>query len=276
MRRLPCPATRAREVVDLCVESIRDDQLKERLRHVLPHIETAELAYLACGPLADLYTIVGTDTVAGHVSTEEMKRVYKDTFVRSRRTRHIYDAIKKAPRNDICPLCEQRTVSTLDHYLPQSNHPSLTVVAANLVPACSECNKIKLAIEAADANDQTLHPYFDEIDERRWLFATVQEKRPASVTFYADPPESPLRARITRHFAVFQLAKLYASHAAVEINDLRFGLEKIIQSGTKNDVRHHLQETAQSCAHANPNSWRRAMYEGLIESEWFCSGGFLS
>ena len=275
MRRLPCPTIPASEIVERCIESIRDQQLRGRLANALPLIEIAEQDYLAKGPLSDLYAIEGSNTIGGHVSTDEMRRVYKGTFVQSVRTRDIYDAIKKAPENDICPLCEQRTVSTLDHYLPQSNHPSLTVVTANLIPACSECNKIKLAMEAAAANDQTLHPYFDEIDDRRWLFARVQEKEPASLSFFAEPPVGPLQERIIRHFRVFDLAKLYASHAAVEVNDLRFGLEKILRSGNPGDVGQHLRETAESRAQANPNSWRRATYEALAESEWFCSGGFL-
>ena len=57
--------------------------------------------------------------------------------------RTIYDAIKLASPNGLCPLCGQRVVATLDHYLPKSRYAALAVNPANLIPACSDCNKAK-------------------------------------------------------------------------------------------------------------------------------------
>jgi hypothetical protein len=275
MRSLRCPTTPAKEILELCIQSIRDNELTGRLKLIIPLVESAEQTYIRMAKLASLHTIAGTDSVGGHVSTEEMKRVYKQTFVRSAHTRDIYDAIKKLPENDICPLCGQRTVSTLDHYLPQCNHPSLTVTLANLIPACFDCNKIKLKMEADIADDQTLHPYFDLIDDERWLFAQVQEQKPASLIFTVNPPDGPMRERVIKHFRVFELARLYASHAAVEVNDIRFGLERMLRSGSSHEIRTHLLEAAETRARAHSNSWRRATYEALADSEWFCNGGFL-
>ncbi|MBD8882348.1 hypothetical protein IHE49_17840 [Rhodanobacter sp. 7MK24] len=277
MRRLPCPTVTAKEILDLCIESIQDSSLKNRLQNVTPLIETAEQNYVSKGALGTLHDIAGTSDVGGEVTTAEMKRVYNGTFVKSKRTRNIYDTIKKAPENDTCPLCGQRTVSTLDHYLPQTNHPFLVTTAPNLVPACAECNFIKRAQEAASQEEQTLHPYFDVVEADRWLFAKVIEKRPAALTFSANPPRNwgGLGQRIETHFRVFQLAPLYASHAAVEINDIRFALERILRSGSAQTVREHLAEQARSRAQAQMNSWQRATYEALATSDWFCEGGFL-
>ncbi len=278
MRRLPRPTITAQEVLELCIASIRDVSLTKRLRLAAPVINAAEANYVSRGQQAKLHTIVGTNGVAGHVTTAEMERVYKGTFVRSVNTRDIYGAIKSAPENDMCPLCSQRTVSTLDHYLPQSAHPTLTVTSANLVPACAECNKTKLALEAETAGDQTFHPYFEDADDARWLFAEVQEISPAALVFSPVPPTTWAnikQQRIAAHFKTFGLASLYASHSAVELNNIRFGLQELARRNTPQQISDHLRRRAESCAAVHVNSWQRATYDALANSTWFCSGGFM-
>ncbi len=277
MRRLLRPAITARQALDLCIASIRDLGLTQRLRLAAATIEATETAYIAHGNHATLHLLPGSDGVAGQVSTAEMERVYASTFVRSVRTRHIYDSIKKLPENDICPLCGQRTVFTLDHYLPQTAYPALVITSANLVPACAECNKVKLAFQATDAGDQTLHPYFDDIDDERWLFARVEETSPAALVFLPVPPacwEEVKRERVMAHFKTFELGKLYASHSAVELNNMRFGLREMARRNSHQEISDHLRGIAASCAAAHPNSWQRATYEALADSVWYCSGGF--
>ena len=277
MKRLPRPTITANQILDLCIESIRDTNLTNRLGSVRARINAAEADYVAQGENETLYLIQGTDGIDNNVSTIEMEQVYARTFVRSARTRHIYDSIKKLPENDICPLCGQRTVSTLDHYLPQTAHPALIVTPVNLVPACSECNKTKHALQASQADNQTLHPYFDNVNDERWLFATVKASTPAALIFSPDSPttwDNVKQQRVNIHFKIFNLGKLYASHSAVELNNIRFGLQMIAKKNSPQDISDHLREIANSCAVADPNSWQRATYEALADSEWFCSGGY--
>lgn len=277
MRRLVPPQISAQHALTRCIESIRDNDLKGRLTQVMPTIVAGEETYDAHGQASTLYLIPGTDGVDRLVTTAEMERVYKNTFVKSVGTRELYGALKSAPENDICPLCSQRTVSQLDHHLPQSAHPALTVTPLNLVPACSECNKTKLATEAGHAGEQTFHPYFEDADDARWLFATVQKTYPAALIFYPEPPDhwDDVKAeRIRWHFGTYKLAELYASHAAVELNDIKYGLQKMAERIPPEAISEHLQSVADSRAAAHVNSWRRATYEALAASEWFCSGGF--
>src|SRR5262249_39637235 len=144
----------------------------------------------------------------------EMVWLYDAKLSRLRdRARPIYDAIKLAPRNGVCPLCGHRVVSTLDHYLAKSRHPSYTVTPLNLLPACSDCNKLKLNRQPANARDQTLHPYFDDVSSDVWLKATLIESVDPAVVFFVDPPnqwEPVLQERIRLHFRAFGLAELYA------------------------------------------------------------------
>ncbi|RSV17307.1 hypothetical protein CA236_11295 [Sphingomonas sp. ABOLG] len=277
MRSLPRPALTAAEVVAACVASIRDPDLSARLASVAGRLTLAETAYLFRGVGMSLFGIPPSDGVDGRVTAAEMMRVYAGTFVRSARTRAMYDALKAAPVNDVCPLCGQRTVSTLDHYLAQSIHSELVVSPVNLVPACAECNKGKLDHQPAGAADQGFHPYFDDFDDAAWLVAEVVEGFPAAVRFsVAPPPEWPLiqGQRASAHFASLRLGALYASHSGVELANIRYSLERIAASGTPDDVRAWLEDRAESARRAHPNGWQAAMYRALAASGWFYGGGF--
>jgi hypothetical protein len=276
MRKLDRPAEVARGVLELCAQSIQDPDLKKRLCEAANDIDAAETSYLEHAEAGALFQIAQAPAV-NSVTAEEMKRVYKGTFVKSKKTRPIYDFIKKLPANDICPMCGQRTVGTLDHYLAQSLHPALTITPANLLPSCSDCNKAKLDAQPQFASEQTLHPYFDNVDDAAWLYAEVQETSPAALRYYVNCPSdwpSIKQDRTSRHFNVFGLGALYASHSAVELVNIRFGLQRIFERGTDDDIRAELQLRFESSETAFPNSWQTAMYRALAASEWFCNGGF--
>jgi len=276
MRKLDRPTEVSRGVLELCAESIQNPDLKARLKGAADHFESAEAAYLGRAAIGALFQIAQAE-VANGVTAEEMKRVYKNTFVKSKKTRPIYDAIKKLPANDICPMCGQRTVGTLDHYLAQSLHPALALSPANLLPCCADCNKAKLNAQPTKEAEQTLHPYFDNVDDGAWLYAEVLEVSPAALRYVVKPLSdwsAAKQERVRHHFTVFGLGALYASHSAVELVNIQYGLRLISERGTAQDVRDELQLRFESCQDAHPNSWQTAMYRALATSDWFCEGGF--
>jgi len=276
MRRLPVPHYFARDVLNLCIQSIQDEDLTSRLEAVGKQVEEAEGVYVDSAKNDTLFTIAQTGGLGG-VTAEEMKRVYKGTFVKSKRTRNIYDTIKKLSTNDICPMCGQRTVGTLDHYLAQSLHSAYVLTPANLLPSCGDCNKAKLDAQPKALIEQTLHPYFDDVDDDTWLYAEVQECSPAALLFYPNPPAAwPVekQTRVRLHFRTFGLGALYASHSAVELNNIRYGLQRIAERKTAEDIRVELLSRADSSRAAQINSWQTATYYALAASDWFCSGGY--
>jgi len=124
--------------------------------------------------------------------------------------------------------------------------------------------------------EQTLHPYFDEIDDDTWLFASVVESYPPVVLFSANPPlawPDLTRERVKNHFRTFQLGVLYSVNAAEELAGLRFSLMLIAEREGENGVRRHLTEQTQSREAVTKNSWQGAMYRALMQSGWFCSVG---
>ncbi len=249
-----------------------------RLTSVAPDIEAAAAVYEQRGTAGMLFSIETANDVGGQVSADEMRRLYKNTLSRNKsRVRYIYDAIKAAASGGLCPLCGQREASTLDHYLPQSRHPALTVSPINLVPACSDCNKAKLDSQPASAEEQTLHPYFDAVDNETWLHARVLQSDPVVVTFDVGAPKdlpNLMHARISRHFATFRLATLYTTHASVELVNIRFSLQQVAARGGTQGLRDHLEEQAISRRQRYINSWQTALYEALYLSSWFCSEGY--
>jgi hypothetical protein len=206
----------------------------------------------------------------------DLIKVYTDKLVGQRAPgRHIYDQLQLAARR--CPLCGHRKVTTLDHHLPKARFPLLCVAPDNLVPACVECNKIKLDAWPATAETQTLHPYFDNVDGGQWLAAEVIEETPPAVRFFVQPPSawSPLTVRRAHHhFEVFDLATLYAVQASDEIAGIAHYLTMQYDAAGEAAVHTHLQDMAVSRTHDRPNSWSAAAYRAMAASSWYCAGGF--
>ncbi|MET7427214.1 HNH endonuclease signature motif containing protein [Dactylosporangium sp. NPDC005555] len=212
------------------------------------------------------------------VVQSNLVKVYTDKMVgRQAPGRQIYDAIRLAAKR--CPLCGHRSVTTLDHHLPKTGFPLLSVVPDNLIPACSECNRIKTDSRPQTVETQTLHPYFDSIDETAWLVAEVVEVSPPPFRFFVSPPSSwpeSLAARVSHHFEVFGLEELYAVQANDEVAGIASFLSKQHEAAGDIAVREHLAEMALSWSKVRPNSWNAAAYRAMAESTWFCSGGFMS
>ncbi|MCE4555025.1 HNH endonuclease [Roseateles cellulosilyticus] len=278
MKRLPLPGFDVKHAVELCASGITIPERAQALMNALPAIQSAESTYLHMAPTAQLYLIPTSDGVTPQLTGDLMGVVYKSHFMRAGSpSRGLYDAIRVAPPYNLCPLCGQRTVASVDHYLPQSLHPVFNLTPANLVPACSDCNKNKLAKLAQSAEQQTLHPYFDDLGSERWLVVDVRETTPPGVAFRVRPAQAwsaVLAQRVQHHFEVMDLAELYAAQGASELADISSGLVKLGLTGGGAAVRAHLEGEFASRFERDANSWKTALYEGLCTSDWFCDEGY--
>lgn len=147
----------------------------------------------------------------------------------------------------------------------------------NLVPACKDCNTTKLASLPKSAGDVTLHPYFDDIEKEQWLSAIVRRSSPIALSFSVQAPaiwDALLTKRVENHFFQLKLAALYASHAAEEVVNQRFVLDRIYAAKGAAGVQAQLLEQAETYAAANINSWQAAAYKAMASDDWFCEGGF--
>jgi hypothetical protein len=278
MIRIDRPIHTAGDVFTICVSRVQDVQLKARLEQVTQSVVDASAEFDDAATHTRLHQVVRQNLVGGLVTQAEMEAVYTQRMAKKDGPgRAVYDALFTSAPQGKCPLCGHRTVSTLDHHLPKAHYPALAVAPLNLVPACSDCNKLKLARVPANANEEGLHPYFDYIDGDRWLSAEVVQVRPAALKFFVDAPahwDAILKSRVERHFRTLGLGRLYSSEAADELLNIRHQLRTLHDNGGAAVVRVELGERAQSCQQVRRNGWRTATYHACANSHWFCNGGF--
>lgn len=66
----------------------------------------------------------------------------------------------------MCPLCGQKVVEDLDHYIPRAKMPEYSVHLLNLIPTCHECNDDKDEYWLNENGDRLFfNAYFDELDD---------------------------------------------------------------------------------------------------------------
>lgn len=284
MRKLPkpCDDTGAElapvDVFDVCISKVKNANLKSRLQGVRSLVVAAAVDYDAAASSGKLHTIK-RQTSVGSVTKDEMVRVYTYRMVSNKQPgRIVYDQIKNAPKHQRCPLCDIGTVNTLDHHLPKTEYLKLTVTPNNLVPSCEWCQGAKRTGYPTCAEEQTIHPYFDDFESEVWLYAEVVQSVPAAFRYYAAPPSAwgmIVEKRLSFHLKTFKLLKLYSLNAGSELSGIRTRLGRLLNSGGREAVRKHLREEAESWEDEFKNSWKAAMYRAAAASDWFCEDGFL-
>ena len=277
MRPLKMPVADPVLVFKLCVSGLKQDTEKVTFMTVEPLIGQAGARYSAFALQKELHLLQRQTTIGGTVTIEEIKNLYSSAFSsRSGVARRVYDDIVNTAPNRICPLCGIGTVSSLDHHLPQSKYPEYVLIPANLVPSCFDCNKAKFTKFPKTAEQQTIHPYFDDYTQETWLYAQVVEVSPPALMFYVRAPNHWAmvdQERVKWHFDVFKLGRLFTSNAGNELGEMRSHLVKGL-AGNEAAIKLHLKEQAETCRDAHVNSWRTAMYEALSNNEWFLGDGF--
>ena len=278
MIKMDAPNLVPADVFAACTSRIRDPDLKLRMRSVAHLVVAASADFDGLAAQTRLHQFARQAVVGGVVSTAEMEAVYTQRMAKkSAPGRDAYDELFNSAPNGKCPLCGHRTVSTLDHHLPKAHYPVLSVVPLNLVPACGDCNKSKLAALPTSENEETLHPYYDNIEGERWLYAEVVVGTPAALRFRVQPPANwslVLAERVALHFKTLGLGALYSAESADELLNIRGQLETIHAAGGAALVETELRERAASCRRARMNGWRTAAFEAFADSAWFCGGGF--
>lgn len=285
MRAMVIPNVTPSEVLNACIETISNDELKRRVQAIQADLINSAINFQAEATLARLYLVpadrrANDGILVGDVTKAEVKALYTYNLVRTPAGRLYYDALIASAPKGVCPLCGAGVAVTLDHFLPKSAFPQFAVLPVNLVPACRDCNTGKLTAFAVNAGEQTLHPYFDHVPYviDRWLKAEVVNSKPVVLRFYTSAPDhwsEENRLRIEAHFRAFKLGHKYAVLAASDLSSLIGLLENYIGDGGIDEVRRFLMSCATSESRIHLNSWRSAMFSALSESAWFCEHGYI-
>lgn len=279
MKNINKPDLNAKEVFLDCISKVNDDYLKTKLMSIQDIIQSSENIYETSVIQNILHTLPKNNTV-GTVTKEEMKKVYTYRMVHKEQPgRRYYDEILSLAPRGKCPLCKQRIATTLDHHLAKTEYPEFVVTPINLVPACKDCNKTKDTFSPSQCNEETLHPYYDNIDNEVWLEAIVIQTKPINInyrTICVDNFTTVLNERIKNHFNILEISSLYSSHAAEELSNIYYRIHDLYCEIGSTGIKEHLYEEYSSRFRVDMNSWQTALYKALYESDWFCNGGYIN
>lgn len=274
MRRLPKPHFDVKTVYTECISTVDNDDLKKNLTDCLPEIINDEAQFETLANCTQLHLFPRKTTINGTVDISEMKKVYTYRMV-SKTGREYYDMIFESTKHGICPLCGQREVETVDHYLPKAIYPTLVVTPTNLIPSCSTCNKKKLDTYPTRSEDEPIHPYYDDIETDRWLYATLDRQGSGLVIKFIVKAPTTWNAvktiRVENHLSTF-LSSLYTKRAGVELSERKPRLKDLREIGIS-AVEKYLNELAYDYSRVYTNSWQTAMYEMLARNTWFHQEG---
>ncbi len=274
---LNSPTRLVESVLATCVNNIANAAAKATYESMAPLLLAAEDQFRAAAQNNTLHQLP-TTTMVGALTAKQMAWLYSKKMADPKAPgRAIYDEIRMAAPNGRCPLCGRGVVYTLDHHLPKAHYPDLAITPINLVPACQDCNKNKTSILPTTAGDETLHPYFDDVERDIWLHARVIEVAPAAVLYSVVPPAtwSPtLETRVKNHFRIYHLRQLYASLAGEEIVNIRALLAGPQAKSGAQGIREYLTSVSESHRTTRRNTWQAAAYSAMASSDWYCEGGF--
>ncbi len=263
------------EILDACMSNMRTREGKPRAR-----IEASRDAIIAESDRYDRLAESGKLTrikrhslVDGGATKKDMVELYDRKFARSGQGGRIYyDRIRLLAPYDRCPFCGQRDVSTLDHYLAKTEFPSYSVTPYNLIPSCSDCNKEKLTEIFRSREDETIHPYYDDFTDEVWIKARVVEEEPVTFEFYVGKPKKwdlEKYRRAKHHFEVFGLNDLYKPHACERFCEVQPRLRELVKQQGMEAGQEYIRECIKEKRSVRLNTWEAAMYDALLESEWF-------
>ena len=266
MKKLPKPLlnTKPEEIFEKCISGYRDKSKVAVLSQCKCMVSCDSALYDKVVP-AKLEKFKQS-SLPSNLDPKEVSKVYTEKFANEDGPgRQYYNAIKEQAERNICPICGIRMVKTLDHYLPKSKFPTLSVTPSNLIPSCRDCNMDKRDNVAYDSQNTPVHIYFDDVPNEPWLQVTVGDN--LEILYYISCPDTwdvGLRSRVEKHLDFYNLHELYSSHANGEVaNSIHMWKKTIIQSNLE-VLKLSLIDECESAELNDMNSWKSALYRGLV------------
>lgn len=269
MRKLDPPNINHSDVLLSCISNIEDITLYDRVNSNLVIFETASNNYIENGLTGNLQNIQSHESVNNFISKSEMKFLYNKMVNKRNPARDYYDRLLHKSKK--CPFCGYGVSYTLDHFLPKSEYPIYAVDPINLVPCCRDCNSTKLT-KTVEKNDLFLHPYFDNVDDERWLFCEVGYFDTLAFYFKVEKPPSWSRSKYIKmkyHFDTFNLNSLFSGFASDEFSDSIYELKHLYDLSGAENLKEELDLKYDSCNNNLKNHWKTAMYDALRRETFF-------
>lgn len=282
MRKLPAPPIDFPTAFVETIRGIGDIQVQNSYCAQIGNTAAIETDYIAKARSALLYTLPRTPSVpgadpfiVGTLKKSDLTKLYTQYFVPEEKpARRIYNQLK-VTSNGKCPFCgDIGQVRTLDHFIPKAHFPLYSVVPANLVPCCRDCNSDKLNAFSQTLDRQTLHPYFDDDKyfTQKWVCARVILGTPPVIEYYVSPPanwEIHEKNRVVAHFTEYGLAERFSIEAGADMPETIAIRKTTLKELSQEEYSKYLREKSNTLQFPI-NNWRRVMFSCLADDEWFC------
>ena len=267
MRSLPTPVRDAEADLRLCARRVRS----ERRPVILARLEDALAQY-------DDY-VAGRgrpDAVAASRDWPEGSAYFAlYDFLSERRALAGLRLELRAAAGGRCLLCSSRSVDGLDHHLPRSEYPTLSILPVNLVPACAHCNTLKGNDCDPVVARQFVHPYFDRLPrDQPWLTCEAFDAAGVwSPVFSIDDthildPET--RARTAWQFDQLELADEYPESAVKQVaGRLREWSTTVRDGGVHTLARQLRLEMMSEADEYGANHWKPVVLRGILADPRF-------
>lgn len=285
MRKMTLPPHQALDVLALCVADVDDHAAHAHYVANQAHIENAIPIYDAASLTATWFTLPSAAygnndaIVAGTITKRQLMDLYSVDMVKGTGPcRKTYDEML-VRANGKCPYCGGLgVVYSLDHYLPKARFPLYSVLPANLVPSCSDCNKGKSSSFATTVGQQTIHPYYDHTRffSERWIVAYISRSNPPTASFHCAPPpgwSDSDKQRVHTHFKDHKLAYRFGVVSGSELTKIMDFRKRSLKGLSSEAFKDFLLDGANTSDY-DLNGWNRSLHAALAATDWFLTADF--
>lgn len=273
MWSMPAPSLTVGQAVDFCTSG-GSGKLAQALRQNKSVIEQRAALFHQHAEDATCWKLTSQDLEVPCMAIDQMKSAYKTLMVKGPGRRPVYDAIMSGAQLRRCPLCEFGEVTTLDHFLPQSQFCATILDPFNLVPVCKDCNFALLNFVASSATDEGIHPYYWK-NEQSWLIGEVRHEEQPYIYFQPDFTsdfDAEKRSRISAYFGRLKLGDRLAVQSATAIQQISASIRSMRPLRDPNVISDHLTDYALQLEPTfGPNYWHAVVLRTLAADEWYCS-----
>ena len=200
---------------------------------------------------------------------DDLEHIYTEKIAKLKAVgRKYYDHILNAGKEQgACPICETGAVRELDHYLPKSHYPGLAITPANLIPLCSECNRIggKGNYAPKSYEEALFHQYFETPPSYVWLRADfLLDDAPIVVYGVENIPDAIMKRRLERFVEVYGLNERYGVLTSGELGAARAQCVKLLDVGGVSALEDYFVELRGSAEADNLNSRLSALCRAAV------------
>ncbi len=252
------------EIYDIMLDQRRHLSMRNSLLAIKSLVSDKYNAYIALnGKLEDINRLA-----ENHPNRSELDSLKKCYDYNTGVINTLRQAILAT--TDSCPYCQiNNELNKRDHYLPKALFAEFSILSLNLIPTCDICNEIKSYNVFNQTERRIIHPYYDQINNHRFLCADISIYNDTPVVNYRveniESIDPYLFEVIKKHFEVLNLQKRYGkiSHKELHRTIRCFGRNAPCRKCPIEITRYFNGEADNSKENYGVNHWNTALLHGM-------------